>query len=484
MKITIRAKLGIVVGTAALAFLVLIGTGLYLASRMDRELTQIQDRYIPILELGPRLQGGYERVRRGLQDSVAAQDAEALESNRAIVETLVEEIRNAGSVVGPERAAELAAAMEGYYSDANAVSRRLIAGETGETLVDAMNTMQSKHNRVSLLLRDVTMLDRGKLLEAFTAISKTQATNGRSLILISVICMCTVILLTFGLSRSILRSLSALSGGLVRFGQGDFSAPIQINSHDELEEVAKRANFMADRIRSLLKELEAFSYSVAHDLRAPLRGVVGFSNVVLEDYGSALPEEGKATLVRVVNSAKKMGNLIDSLLNLSSLARKEMKQEATNLSEMASGIIEDLRQGSPERKVDFLAQAGVIVRGDPQLLHIVLTNLLRNAWKFTGKRVDPRIEFASPEPGVYFVRDNGAGFDMQYAQKLFGTFQRLHTVQEFEGTGIGLATVQRIIHRHGGRIWAESKPDEGATFFFTLSNTEGKIHAKSIDSAG
>lgn len=219
------------------------------------------------------------------------------------------------------------------------------------------------------------------------------------------------------------------------------------------------------------KELEAFSYSVSHDLRAPLRSIDGFSQALLEDYTDRLDAEGKDYLQRVRAASKRMAQLIDDLLGLSRVTRSEMHREAVDLSSMVQTILMDLRKTQPERQVTVSIAGGVVAEGDTRLLQVALENLLANAWKFTSKTSHTRIEFGVTEHNdepVYFIRDNGAGFDMAYVGKLFGAFQRLHISSEFAGTGIGLATVQRIIHRHGGRVWAEGAVGQGATFYFTL----------------
>ena len=221
------------------------------------------------------------------------------------------------------------------------------------------------------------------------------------------------------------------------------------------------------------QELEAFSYSVAHDLRAPLRGVDGFSQALLEDYADKLDDEGRQYLNYLRESAQRMGRLIDDLLALSRVTRAELVREPVDLTGLAESVAAQLQRTEPDRRVEMAIEAGIAVEGDARLLRIALENLLGNAWKFTAKRAEPRIEVgATFEDGnrTYFVRDNGAGFDMAYASKLFGVFQRLHSTAEFEGTGIGLATVQRIISRHGGRIWATGEVDRGATFCFTLGD--------------
>lgn len=220
------------------------------------------------------------------------------------------------------------------------------------------------------------------------------------------------------------------------------------------------------------KELEAFSYSVSHDLRSPLRSIDGFSQALLEDYYDKLDETGQDYLHRLRGASQKMGELIDGLLKLSRLTRSEMRPEMVDLSALASEIAARLHETQPERRVEFIISRGLTANGDRQLLRVLLENLLGNAWKFTLKSPQARIEFGKSRNGdkkTYYVRDNGIGFDMTYADKLFGAFQRLHEETEFPGTGIGLATVQRVINRHGGTVWAEGDPGKGATFYFTLN---------------
>jgi signal transduction histidine kinase len=240
------------------------------------------------------------------------------------------------------------------------------------------------------------------------------------------------------------------------------------NARDELERrVAERTT----QLEAANKELESFSYSVSHDLRAPLRSIDGFSQALFEDYGDKLDEQGRSDLQRVRAATQRMAHLIDDMLDLSRVTRGEMRRETVDLSALVKNIAAELKSAEPERQVDLGIAEGIVTQGDARLLRVLLENLLRNAWKFTGKHSTARIEFGiSQNDGkpVYFVRDDGAGFDMAYAHKLFGAFQRLHGMTEFNGTGVGLATVQRIVHRHGGRVWAEGKVDHGATFYFTL----------------
>lgn len=219
------------------------------------------------------------------------------------------------------------------------------------------------------------------------------------------------------------------------------------------------------------RELEAFCYSVSHDLRAPLRSIDGFSLAVIEDYGHLLGGLGKDFMIRVRTATQRMARLIDDLLNLSRVSRTEMSREDVNLSTLATDICAELQQSFPSRNVLVTIQPDLVVSGDASLLRIALENLFNNAWKYTARREDARVEFVVDEQKgrrIYRVRDNGAGFDMSYSDKLFAPFQRLHRPDEFEGTGVGLATVLRILHRHGGHAWADGAVDEGATIYFTL----------------
>lgn len=238
--------------------------------------------------------------------------------------------------------------------------------------------------------------------------------------------------------------------------------------NEQLEQRVKRRTV---QLETFNRELEAFSYSVSHDLRAPLRSIDGFSQMLLEDYEEKLDEDGKDYLGRVRAASQRMAQLIDDLLDLSRLTHSEMHQERVDLSALAEDLVEELEHADPGRQVEFVIAEGLVVEGDRRLLKVVPENLLRNAWKFTGKRPRARIELGvseHEETPVYFVSDDGVGFDMAYADKLFGAFQRLHGANEFEGTGIGLATMRRIVHRHGGQAWAEGRVGQGTTFYFTL----------------
>jgi light-regulated signal transduction histidine kinase (bacteriophytochrome) len=232
--------------------------------------------------------------------------------------------------------------------------------------------------------------------------------------------------------------------------------------------VEERTAEMADAV----KQLEAFSYSVSHDLKAPLRAISGYSKILLEDYGPRLESEAQANLNCIVTNARRMGQLIEDLLAFSRLGRNKMSSSMIDMDDLARSVLDNLQADAPERKVECSLQRLPPTRGDRAMIRQVLVNLLSNAIKFTKPAANASIEVGcsghEADLNIYYVKDNGAGFDMRYSDKLFGVFQRLHSVREFDGTGVGLAIVQRIVQRHGGRVWAEGKVNEGATFHFTL----------------
>ncbi len=243
------------------------------------------------------------------------------------------------------------------------------------------------------------------------------------------------------------------------------------NSRKALFFIIRDTNRISKNLSAVNKELESFSYSVSHDLRSPLRALDGFSRALLEDYADKLDNDGKDYLIRICSAADRMATLIDDLLGLSRITRRRMQIVDINLNQLITPIIKELKKSNPARHADFVINETLMTKGDEHLLQIMMQNLMNNAWKFTARKPSTKITMGVTvikDKKIFFIRDNGAGFNMEYADKLFGAFQRLHSQKEFEGTGIGLATVQRIINRHGGNIWAEGKVNEGATFYFSL----------------
>jgi signal transduction histidine kinase len=302
--------------------------------------------------------------------------------------------------------------------------------------------------------------------------------------------------------RAVTRPLKALRMVAENIGSGGLSEVVEVEGAREFAGLAKSMDQMrlqlaqeaanrreaeealrvllidrtrvADELIRANAELESFAYAVSHDLRAPLRSMDGFSQVLLDRYADRLDDRGVRYLNHVRGAAQEMGQLIDAILALSRVTRSEMQQKSLNLSGIAQSIANELATSAPLRRVSVTIAPGVVMIGDDRLMRAVLQNLLGNAWKFTSKRATACIEFGVTEQDgtvTCFVRDNGAGFDMEYANKLFTPFQRLHGAGDFEGTGVGLATVQRIVQRHGGRVWAEGSPGEGATFYFTVQGT-------------
>lgn len=315
---------------------------------------------------------------------------------------------------------------------------------------------------------------------------------------------------TLILARRIAAPILDITSAAVKVSHGDLHATAPVVTKDETGVLAQTFNEMTERLRKLygdlkneivartkaeeairelnlqleervrrrtaeLKatnaELESFAYSVSHDLRAPLRAINGFSDALSEDFGDELNDEAKRYLDRIQHNSARMSELIDALLDLSRVTRHKMEVRDVDLTASAATIVRELRAVSPDRAVQFTASTGLVARGDPRLLRLAIENLLANAWKFTGLQERPEISFQSAQRNgdvVYCVKDNGVGFSMEYAGKLFGAFQRLHSEEEFEGTGIGLATVHRIISRHHGKIWCEAEEGRGAAFYFTL----------------
>lgn len=283
------------------------------------------------------------------------------------------------------------------------------------------------------------------------------------------------------IAKGITGPILALQRGAEVIGSGNLDYRVGTEAKDEVGQLSRLIDSMSGNLKrgreEILQrnnELEAFSYSVSHDLRAPLRSIAGFSQVLLEDYSDKLDADGRDALDRIVAATQRMGRLIDDLLNMSRISRVDMKREKVDLSGLAARIAHRLEASGPERQVRFSIAGDLFAYGDESLLNVALENLLGNAWKFTAKQLQAVIEFGVAEhegKQAYFVRDNGAGFDMAYSAKLFSPFQRLHPVGEFQGTGIGLAIVRRVVARHGGSTWIEGEVGKGATVYFTLQQS-------------
>jgi signal transduction histidine kinase len=299
-------------------------------------------------------------------------------------------------------------------------------------------------------------------------------------------------------ATSLTKPIKHLMDGVENVGAGNLHHRVEASGSDEVGQLAAAFNQMAEKLEATTvsrdeveglnrqltatnRELEAFAYSVSHDLLAPLRHIEGFSTMLLEDHHSQLQDQGVHCLKRIKAGVVRMEGLIEALLKLSRISRADMHCREVDLSRIARSIVEQLREAAPGRTVDVTIADGLKAEGDEDLLRIVLVNLLENAWKYSSTRDLPRIEFGRQEVdgrSVFFVRDNGIGFDMKHVDKLFGVFRRLVSDSDFPGTGIGLATVLRVIARHGGEVWAEGEPDRGATFYFTLQQRLAQEHGE------
>jgi signal transduction histidine kinase len=338
-----------------------------------------------------------------------------------------------------------------------------------------------------VFLRAYALRDSIDRLYASAKTAMTTAQNrGLLLILASIIGgVFAIVINSAFIGRIVAKRTSALAEGVGIMGTGNLDYRIDVRGDDELSSLARSSNEMAAKLQSSYaalekesanlksanEELEAFSYSVSHDLRTPLRAINGFSRAVTEDYADRLDDEGKRLLDVISHNAKKMGQLIDDLLAFSRIGRLELKKQETDMHALVNSVAQDLKQTASGRIIQIDIKPLPAAMGDPAMIRQIIVNLLSNAIKFSQPRDSIIIEIGSrPDEleNVYYVKDHGVGFDMLYADKLFGVFQRLHGQEQFEGTGVGLALVQRIVHRHSGRLWAEGKVNEGATFYFTL----------------
>ena len=373
---------------------------------------------------------------------------------------------------------------EGYRNGQDRLSNKTTI-ELQERLISQMMLSSREAVSDSFKLNELTHRERENV---------RQKSNMLTGFLISVLAV-VITSISFLINRTISEPLRKLREGTEVVGSGNLAYRINMDTKDEIGQLSRSFDQMTERLKRVSvsrdelvkenikrrqmgnalkaanRELEAFSYSVSHDLRAPLRSIDGFSRALLEDYLDRLDEKGKDYLNRVCRASQRMGQLIDDMLILSRVVRAEMHYEEVDLSAMAREISSNLGNSRSEHRVEFIIQEGLTATGDARLLKMAMENLLGNAWKFTEKHSSAKIEFgAKRENGkqVFFVRDDGAGFDMAYVNKLFQPFQRLHELAEFSGTGVGLANVKRIIQRHGGDIWAEGAIERGAAFYFSI----------------
>ncbi|HEV8311679.1 MAG TPA: ATP-binding protein [Burkholderiaceae bacterium] len=369
---------------------------------------------------------------------------------------------------------------------------------TGDTVSapsdDAVRRFEAQLSSRLLILQQESLADAFVLADFAT--ERIHAAQRRVVLVILAglgLFAATTVIAAWLIHRSVLAPIGRLQQATREVAAGNWNFKLDMSAQDEIGEMSRNFDAMTQTLResfaqierknqelaTLNKEIEAFSYSVSHDLRGPLRSMDGFSMALLEDYGEQLDDEAKDYLRRIRAASQRMGRLIDELLGLSRVTRAELSVKSVNLSVIAREIAESLEQQQPDRAVQWVIDDGMTVQADRSLMQIAMQNLLENAWKFTGKTDKPVIRVGMVEHDGKkdcFVADNGVGFDMNYADRLFGAFQRLHHESEFAGTGIGLAIVQRIFNRHDGRIWVHAKPGHGATFFFNLREPEHEQH--------
>lgn len=431
------------------------------------ELRLVTFEYALLRHERPRAQ--WHRVSQRI-DRLIADNHFSLAAHKEILAGLREKRANATSIFA-EFASAAAAGDGGARSDET--NRRFEAQLLGRLLVGQQDSLEDAFRLTDLATGRINVAQQRVLTVIAGGIGLIALIAGGAFWLVR---------------RDVIAPIVKLQQATREIAAGNWSYKPGIGGDDEIGALARNFESMARRLEAtfteierknlqlaaLNQELEAFSYSVSHDLRAPLRSLDGFSLALIEDYGDKLDEEGKDTLGRIRAACRRMGELIDDLLRLSQVTRTNLKLKRVDLSAMAQAVAESL-QG--DRTTEWAIEQGMTATADAELMGILMQNLLQNAWKFAGKTQAATIRVGTTQDSdgekAYFIADNGAGFDMAHAGRLFGAFQRLHRADEFPGTGIGLAIVQRIVRRHGGRIWAEAKPGEGATFFFTVGQAEG-----------
>ncbi|MEK7358199.1 MAG: HAMP domain-containing sensor histidine kinase, partial [Bdellovibrionota bacterium] len=393
MQMNLRQKRMVIVAATLVAFSISTLSGWYLNRHVERQIEAIRDRYIPFVDTGYRLRTLFEKMNLGFRDAVAVQDPNQLTLLQEAKTKLLSELNSTVSIVDSAQVEDCKRALEDYFSYASKTSLRLIEGETGLSIVEEMTEMQSKRAKAESLLKRVAFLDRERITEAFSLISSEQQQGETARFWVNALCTLLISLISIATVRGVMRSLEAIRQGLARFGQGDFRTPIHVIGSDELSVLSRQINSMAERIQALVREIESFSYSIAHDLRAPVRSIHGFSAALLEDDEARLSEEGKSSLNRIISAAQRMGEMVDGLLSLSRVNRTPINKQDVDLSKVANRLIDDLKSSDSSRNVTFRADQNIHAQGDPRLLDAVLANLLSNAWKFTKHRPHANIHF-------------------------------------------------------------------------------------------
>jgi signal transduction histidine kinase len=475
-RLKFRHRIGLLVSLAATALVAVTIVTLVLGRRAEQQINNVENQYVPLLELDRDTQRITADLMKAVEDAALAAEESRLDDAAKLRTELLARLDagNAAIVANGGDPAKLVAGFELYYTRARSLATTIIGGKSMAELGAEVDVMRRARRDFLQVLNVSTSPDRTRLAAAFATARASQHES----LTIDIVVACSVLLLMGILSGAIIRrtvrSLHAVSDGVERLARGDFATPIDVPPGDEIGDLAREANRTATRLRELReeadreaqraqtalietqrqahaaetanKELEAFSYSVSHDLRAPLRAIDGFSQALVEDEAERLSPDGVQHLERIRGGAQRMGELIDDLLRLSRVSRAEFRRDRVDVSALVAVVVDELRKASPERTVEVVIAENVSASADTRLVRVMLENLIGNAWKFTAKVTAPRIELG--------VRDDA--------------FQRLHSDKEFPGTGIGLATVQRIVLRHSGRIWVEAAVGKGATFLFTL----------------
>jgi signal transduction histidine kinase len=429
----------------------------------------------------------------------------------SVSEMLNRPLRGGGKNIIIDRMRENFSDLGILFDELAATHEKGVPGPSGSTPDEPL--LQSKRRQLADLIalrsRNITQTAAAIAAESTTEMRDISRKTAVFFPVFAVVMVAITVWFSMRIRRSIEIPMKLLRQGTEIIGSGNLGHKVATSAHDEIGDLSRAFDDMTEKLKAVTvskdellreiserkqaeadilklsedmaarnlelesanKEMESFIYSMSHDLRAPIRTVSGFAKIIIEDYADKLDEQAKSYLNRIQNGAEKTTRLIDDLLRLSRISRQDMDLIEMDLSAKALSVIADLREANPARNVQARIAPGIRAAADPRLLEVVLSNLLGNAWKFTSKTDNAQIEFGTTEKDgktVYYVKDNGAGFDRTYAEKMFLPFHRLHSVNEFEGTGIGLTIVERIIRRHGGRIWAEGEVGKGAAFYFTL----------------